>query len=175
MINRRHSDWYVCVCVCVYTYTGLHTGWFEALVKYLSRLLGRSSGAENVNNFSFSDLPPFLSDDVFTLMSLCLIVIVWRGLRAESSWKYRQLKRSYQIRTVVPGTSLTSSHHTNRKVGTHKEVLWSDDWKILQRAEFAYFFLSFFHWKQGNQFTCCVESKCFHFAKNLHQRKIVVN
>jgi hypothetical protein len=30
-----------------------YTGWFKALVQYLRRLLGRSLGAENVNNFFF--------------------------------------------------------------------------------------------------------------------------
>jgi hypothetical protein len=29
-------------------------------------------------------------------------VTVWRGLRADSSWKHRRLKRSYQIRSAAP-------------------------------------------------------------------------
>jgi hypothetical protein len=37
----------------------------------------------------FSDSLVFQSDDVFTLISLCIIVIVYTGFRAESSWKYR--------------------------------------------------------------------------------------
>jgi hypothetical protein len=66
------------------------------------------------------DSPPFPSDDVFTLMSLFIIAIVRPGLGSDSSWKYRQLKRSCQTRTVVPATSLTIPHHTNRKVLTKK-------------------------------------------------------
>lgn len=47
--------------------------WYRSTV--LKEVVGRS-GAENVNNFFSSDLAPFLSDDVFTLMSLCIIVVV---------------------------------------------------------------------------------------------------
>jgi hypothetical protein len=36
----------------------------------------RSFGAENVNNFFPSDSSPFPSDDVLTLMSLYIVVIV---------------------------------------------------------------------------------------------------
>jgi hypothetical protein len=101
-----------------------HAAWLKALVQCLRRLLGGTCGAKNV-----------YSDDVFTITSLCIIVIIWRGISAESSWKYRQLNRSYQIRTVVPVTILTIPHHTNRTVLKKKEVLWSDDWNMLQRVE----------------------------------------
>jgi hypothetical protein len=40
-----------------------------------------------------------------------IIVIVWWIFRAKSSWKYRQLNRSYHIRTAVAVTSLTSPNH----------------------------------------------------------------
>jgi hypothetical protein len=44
---------------------------------------------ENVNNFFFFNSSPFPSVDVFTLMSLCTTVIIWKRFRAESSRKYR--------------------------------------------------------------------------------------
>jgi hypothetical protein len=40
---------------------------------------------------------------------------------------------------------------TTRTGSTQKGVLWSNDWKTLQRAVFDYF-----HCKQGNQLTCYV-------------------
>jgi hypothetical protein len=64
--------------------------------------------------------------------------IVWREFRAKRSWKSRQLKHSSQTRTVVPVTSLTSPHHTIT-INTQKGVLWSEDWKMLRRAEFLSF------------------------------------
>jgi hypothetical protein len=33
---------------------------------------------------------------------ITIVVVVWRELRTESLWKHRQMKRSYQTRTVVP-------------------------------------------------------------------------
>jgi hypothetical protein len=54
------------------------------VIQYLSRLLGTSFEAENATNvFTYS--PPFPSDDIFTFVSLCIIVIIWLALSADSS------------------------------------------------------------------------------------------
>jgi hypothetical protein len=63
-----------------------YTEWFKALVQYLRGLLGRSFGEENVNKVFFRLTTVSKWRRPFTLMSLCIIVIVWRGLRVESSW-----------------------------------------------------------------------------------------
>lgn len=54
-------------------------------------------------------MPPFTSDNVLTLVWLFITVIVWRGLRTESSWTYRPLNCSYQTRTVAPVTWKTAT------------------------------------------------------------------
>jgi hypothetical protein len=48
--------------------------------------------------------------------------------------------------------------------GTYKGVLWSDSWKMLQRAEVNSFFL--FNFKQWRQFIHYVNNNCFHFGKS---------
>lgn len=83
----------------------------------LTEVAGESYGAENVNNTIFPYFPQFPRDDVFMLMLLCIILIIWWGLHIEISWKYRQLKHSYQIWTVAPltreGVTTTTPTFTN--------------------------------------------------------------
>jgi hypothetical protein len=61
--------------------------------RILKEIVGQIIGNKNYSIF-FSDSSSFPSDDVFTLMSLCVIVIVWREFRVKTSWKYSQLKYS---------------------------------------------------------------------------------
>lgn len=69
------------------------------LRRFVKLLLGKLFGAENVNGFF--NMPLFFSEDVVTLMSLCYcdhLTGEGGGFRAESSWKYKYLKPSKQIR-----------------------------------------------------------------------------
>jgi hypothetical protein len=90
----------------------------------LRTLLSRSLRAQNVNN-AVSDSPRFPRDVVLILMWLCIILIVWRGLRAESSWTTLYIyiyiyiyvaTRSHQTLTAVTASSATELHYMNRKV-----------------------------------------------------------
>jgi hypothetical protein len=69
----------------------------------LTKVVERPFEAEYVNNVSFYS-PPF-PNDVFTVMSLYITVIVWLEIHTQSLCKYRQLKHSY-----------TQDIHMNRKV-----------------------------------------------------------
>jgi hypothetical protein len=136
-----------------------YTGWFKAPV-FLKEVVGEiiwSRGCEKL----FSNSPPFPIYDVFTLMSLCSIVIIWRGLHVERSWRYRQLKRRYQTLTVVSVTGLTIPQHMIKEVLKKKysEVKFKDATKG------RICFLPFFNCKQGNQSVCYVKTNWFNFVK----------
>jgi hypothetical protein len=111
----------------------------------------------------FSDSPPFPRDDVFTLMSIFIIVIVWRGLSAECSWRYRKLKRSCQTRTVVPVTNRYDGSPPHKQKSSLIKIKYSK--LTIEKSYEGQYLLSFFHCKQVNQLTCCVKTNCFHFVK----------
>jgi hypothetical protein len=122
-----------------------YTGWFRAVVQHWTTLLGRSCGAEHVNNV-VSRSPRFQVTS-FTLMLLCIVVIVWRGLCEFVEVKFIWRDMSYglesfsteasvaQLKVIVhvaPNelygtwssvtrhwqleTRLTGPNHTNREV-----------------------------------------------------------
>jgi hypothetical protein len=159
--DARHTKW-GWFTFCPWSWPPLqvqaHAAWLKALVQCLRRLLGGTCGAKNV-----------YSDDVFTITSLCIIVIIWREISVESSWKYRQLNPSYQIRKVVPVTILTIPHHTNRTVLKKSTLKWR--LKHVTKGRIASF-----QYKHRNQWTCYVEKNCFHLVKiDNHNNKSDVN
>jgi len=65
-------------------------------------------------------LLPFPSDDVFTLMSACIIVTVWRDFVESVHRNVDSWSTVNKTPTVTPVTSVTSPNHTIRKVLKHE-------------------------------------------------------
>jgi hypothetical protein len=82
------------------------------------------------------------------------------SLRGVCSGGARTLRTSVVIMYSTVSECADKSPPHEQKI-THKEILWNDDWKILQRAEFAFFF----NLKQGNKLACFVKTNCFLFCK----------
>jgi hypothetical protein len=111
-----------------------YTGWFRTLLQYL-RLLGRSSKAENVNNFFFHIHHRFR---VMTFLRWCHSALLWPF---EGDSVLRVMKQhTVAIKLSDSGSGSGNKYdklpHTFIKVPAQK--LWSDDLK-LRRVEFLSF------------------------------------
>jgi hypothetical protein len=113
-----------------------------------------SFNTENKNHISQHKIYKIMSDDVFTLMSLCIILITMQRVR-EVHTDVVQL--SY-LRVILV-TGLTSLCHMNRKV--LRNTL---EWWLKNATKSNIWFLSYFHCKQGPQLTCYIKMKCSHFV-----------
>jgi hypothetical protein len=146
--------------------TGFCTEWFKSVVQYLMRLLGRLFGAENATGAFFQIHHSFRETTFYAGVALC-----YRGCLTTArgwQWEYRQLKRSYQIWTVVPLSSLKSLHPHEQK------YLNSGDWKNATVGGIC--FTSFFYCKRWNHLTRHVKTNCFHFVKiDNHNNRSYIN
>jgi hypothetical protein len=114
------------------------------LVWYLRRLLGRSFGAENVNNFFFRFATVSEWRRSFFDVGLCY----YDRLAGATRWELVELQLEAQLSDSDSSTGNKSDKSPlHEQKSTQRGVLWSDDWKILQRTEFA-FFLSFIATKE---------------------------
>jgi hypothetical protein len=122
----------------------------------LKEVVGRTFGAEDVNNVFFHIRYRFR---VTTFFRRCRFVLLWsfdgesvvivRGSTVDDALRrvFRWMEDTadiccdYVLYSTI--SALTSPHHTNRKVH------WND-WKMLKKKKGRIFFLSLFHCLQGH-------------------------
>jgi hypothetical protein len=110
-----------------------YTGWLKALVQYLRRLLGRSFGAENVNNLFF--IRHRFRFYVAVALYCC------DRLTGAPRWEFVEV---HTIDAQLWGSDSSTGNKSDKsplheQKSTQEGVLWSDDCKMLQRAQSALF------------------------------------